>query len=182
MAQRITTAAQLLVLEHGLDGFTMDHLAEQVGVSRRTLFNYFPGKDDAILGGPPALDDDTLEVFTAGGPTGGLVDDVAAVVLGVLRENPGTREEVARSRQVMMANPRLIAFAHQRLRECVESCMVFIEKREGSAFDRARVDVAIALVLACFHLAMDRYLDDDVESELASLFTETLGTARDLLT
>jgi AcrR family transcriptional regulator len=182
MAQRITTTAQLLVLEHGLDGFTMEQLAEQVGVSRRTLFNYFPGKDDAILGGPPVIDDDMLEAFTAGGPTGNLVEDLAALVLAVLDDNPGTREDVARGRQVMRSNPRLIAFAHERLQECVESSMVFIEKREGSAFDRSRVDVAIALVIVCVHLAMDRYLDDDVESELSSLFTESLGTARDLLT
>jgi len=181
-AQRITTTAQQLVLEHGLDGFTMEQLAEQVGVSRRTLFNYFPGKDDAILGGPPEIDDALLEEFTAGGPTGNLVDDLAALVLGVLHRSPGTREDVARGRQVMRSNPRLIAFAHERLEECVESSMVFIEKREGSAFDRARVDVAIALVIVCVHLAMDRYLDDDVESELSSLFTESLGTARELLT
>jgi AcrR family transcriptional regulator len=182
MAQRITTTAQLLVLEHGLDGFTMEQLAEQVGVSRRTLFNYFPGKDDAILGGPPVIDEDALETFTAGGPTGGLVDDLAALVLAVLHRHPGNREDVARGRQVMRSDPRLIAAAHERLQECVESSMVFIEKREGSAFDRARVDVAIALVLVCVHLAMDRYLDDDVESELSSLFTESLATARDLLT
>jgi len=182
MAQRITTTAQLLVLEHGLDGFTMEQLAEQVGVSRRTLFNYFPGKDDAILGSPPVIDDETLEAFTAGGPTGNLVEDLAALVLAVLNENPGTREDVARGRRVMRSNPRLVAFAHERLQECVESSMVFIEKREGSAFDRSRVDVAIALVIVCVHLAMDRYLDDDVESHLSSLFTESLGTARDLLT
>ena len=29
---------------------------------------------------------------------------------------------------------------------------------------------------------MERYLDDDVETDLATLFTESLGTARDLLT
>ena len=40
------------MLEHGLDGFTMEQLAERVGVSRRTLFYYFPAKDDAVLGGP----------------------------------------------------------------------------------------------------------------------------------
>ena len=181
-AHRITTTAQRLALEHGLDGFTMEQLAEQVGVSRRTLFNYFPGKDDAILGGPPVLGAEQLDEFSAGGPTGNLVDDLAAVVFAILEDDPGTREDVARGRQVMLANPRLIALAHQRLQECVESCMVYIEKREDDSFVRARVDVALALVIACFHLAMDRYLDDDVESDLATLFHESLGTARELLT
>jgi AcrR family transcriptional regulator len=181
-AHRITAAAQRLVLEHGLDGFTMDQLAEVAGVSRRTLFNYFPGKDDAVLGGPPVLEESVLDEFGGGGPTGRLLDDLAAVVQGILRESPDTREDVARGRRVMLENPRLIALAHQRLQESVESCMGYVEAREGPAFDRRRVDVAIALVLACFHLAMDRYLEDGVEdSDLGQLFTGTLATAHDLL-
>ena len=52
-AHRITTCAQRLTDQHGLDGFTMDDLAAEAGVSRRTLFNYFPGKVDAVLGPGP---------------------------------------------------------------------------------------------------------------------------------
>jgi AcrR family transcriptional regulator len=181
-AHRITAAAQALVLEHGLDGFTMDQLADHVGVSRRTLFNYFPSKDDAVLGGPPVLDEALLETFRAGGPTGNLVDDLAAIVHATLRDSPDTREDAARARQVMLENPRLIALALQRLRETVESCMVYVEQREGAGFHRARFDVALAVVLVCFHLAIERYLDDDVETELVTLFAEMLGTARDLMT
>ena len=131
-AHRITGCAQRLTLERGLDGFTMDDLAELAGVSRRTLFNYFPGKDDAVLGGPPVLSAELLETFSTGGPHGHLVDDLAEVVLSILAESPETREDVARGREVMLANPRLIALAHQRLEECVEACMPYIEAREGS--------------------------------------------------
>jgi AcrR family transcriptional regulator len=180
-AHRITASAQQLVLEHGLDGFTMEQLAERVGVSRRTLFNYFPSKDDAVLGGPPSMDEELLRTFSAGGPTGHLVDDLAAIVLAILRDSPETREDAARGRQVMVENPRLIALAAERLRQSVESCVVHAEKREGGHFDRRRLDVAIGLVLVCFHIAMERYLDDDVETDLSSLFTASLATARDLL-
>jgi AcrR family transcriptional regulator len=181
-AHRITTTAQQLVLERGLDGFTMEQLAERVGVSRRTLFNYFPGKDDAVLGGPPSLDEDLLRTFSAGGPTGHLVDDLAAIVLAILRDSPETREDAARARRVMLENPRLIALGAERLRQSVESCVVHAEKREGDRFDRRRFDVAVGLVLVCFHIAMERYLDDDVETDLSSLFSASLATARDLLT
>jgi AcrR family transcriptional regulator len=180
-AHRITTTAQQLVLEHGLDGFTMEQLAEQVGVSRRTLFNYFPSKDDAVLGGPPAMDEDLLGTFRAGGPTGRLVDDVAAIVVAILRDSPETREDAARGRRVMLENPRLIALGAERLRQSVESCVVHAERREGDRFDRRRFDVAVGVVLMCFHIALERYLDD-VESDLPSLFTASLATARDLLT
>ena len=181
-AHRITTTAQQLVLEHGLDGFTMEQLAERVGVSRRTLFNYFPGKDDAVLGGPPSVDEDLLGTFRAGGPTGNLVDDVASIVLAILRDSPETREHTARGRQVMLENPRLITVGAERLRQSVESCVVHAERREGARFDRRRFDVAVGVVLVCFHIAMERYLDDDVETDLSSLFSASLATARDLLT
>ena len=52
--RRITLCAQRLTDERGLDGFTMDDLAEAAEVSRRTLFNYFPGKVDAVLGAAPS--------------------------------------------------------------------------------------------------------------------------------
>ena len=59
----------------------MDDLAALAGVSRRTLFNYFPGKDDAVLGGPPVLDAEAASTtFVAGGPHGNLVDDLAEIV------------------------------------------------------------------------------------------------------
>ncbi len=180
-SHRITSDARALVLERGLDGFTMDELAERVGVSRRTLFNYFPGKDDAVLGGTPRIDEDLLATFSAGDPTRSLVEDLARVVRAVLESNPESRDDMARGRRVMIENPRLIALAHQRLAECVESYMVYVERREGEAFSRTRVDVALAVVLACVHLAMDRFLADGVEDSLPALFATTIDTARDLM-
>lgn len=49
-AARIVRSARRLADQHGVDGFTLDDLAEAAGVSRRTLFNYFPTKYDAVLG------------------------------------------------------------------------------------------------------------------------------------
>ena len=49
-AHHISACSQLLADERGFDGFTMEDLADAAGVSRRTLFNYFPGKADAVLG------------------------------------------------------------------------------------------------------------------------------------
>jgi AcrR family transcriptional regulator len=50
---RISVCAQQLTEQHGLEGFTMEELAEAAGVSRRTLFNYYPSKIDAVLGASP---------------------------------------------------------------------------------------------------------------------------------
>ncbi|WP_102159238.1 TetR/AcrR family transcriptional regulator [Zhihengliuella halotolerans] len=51
--------ARRLTAERGLAGFTVEELAEAAGVSRRTFFNYFQAKEDAVLG--VHLDDVPLE-------------------------------------------------------------------------------------------------------------------------
>lgn len=42
-------AALRLAVEHGLDGMTVEDIADAAGVSRRTFSNYFTSKEDAVL-------------------------------------------------------------------------------------------------------------------------------------
>ncbi|WP_217630283.1 TetR/AcrR family transcriptional regulator [Nocardioides exalbidus] len=45
----IVDAARALATEHGAHGFTVDRVAELAGVSRRTVFNHFPGVDHLLV-------------------------------------------------------------------------------------------------------------------------------------
>jgi AcrR family transcriptional regulator len=68
-----------LVLRHGLAGATVDAIAEQAGVSRRTFFNYFPTKEDAVLATrPPRLSVLDLDAF------GSSTDDTFARVVRLM--------------------------------------------------------------------------------------------------
>lgn len=46
----IHDTAQQLALTRGLGDAKVEDIAERVGISRRTFFNYFPTKEDAVLG------------------------------------------------------------------------------------------------------------------------------------
>ncbi|MBI3349079.1 MAG: TetR family transcriptional regulator [Burkholderiales bacterium] len=46
---RIAETALRLFLTHGFDGTTLDVIAEESGISRRTFFSYFKSKDDILL-------------------------------------------------------------------------------------------------------------------------------------
>lgn len=59
----LTNLARELTAQRGLNGFTVEELCEGVGVSRRTFFNYFATKEDAVLGTKPT---DPLAPFAEG--------------------------------------------------------------------------------------------------------------------
>jgi AcrR family transcriptional regulator len=62
----IQSAALRVVREQGLEGATVDEIARVADVSPRTFFNYFPSKEDAILGDAPTLaGNPQLEWFVA---------------------------------------------------------------------------------------------------------------------
>ncbi|MCA0292257.1 MAG: TetR/AcrR family transcriptional regulator [Actinobacteria bacterium] len=64
----IHRAALELASDSGMDALTVDAIAERAGVSPRTFFNYFPAKDDALVGADPDDDVDRLRRFVASRP------------------------------------------------------------------------------------------------------------------
>lgn len=59
-------AAAELALKDGPTNATIGAIADQAGISRRTFFNYFPTKEDAILGiRQPEMPEDALAEFQA---------------------------------------------------------------------------------------------------------------------
>src|ERR1043165_2403604 len=46
--QRIVDAARAHFFSHGFRSVTMDDLADELGISKKTLYAYFPGKFDLL--------------------------------------------------------------------------------------------------------------------------------------
>ncbi|MGW0044662.1 TetR/AcrR family transcriptional regulator [Rhodococcus sp. NPDC003348] len=67
-ALELHAAAMSLAREHGLPAATIDAITDRAGVSRRTFFNYFASKEDAILGtsAPSAPEDALSRYFDSG--------------------------------------------------------------------------------------------------------------------
>ena len=173
--------AQQLTEQHGLDGFTMEELAEAAGVSRRTLFNYYPGKIDAVLGVAPQLSEEALERFRSRGAGSNLVSDLRELGNELLNAQELNREDVARGRRLLLANPRLLAAAHDRFFAISGQIVEEIREREGAAFDAHRAQIAVRLLAALFDAALDGFLADPHERPLADAYDDALRAARQLL-
>jgi AcrR family transcriptional regulator len=60
----ILIAAVQVVRDRGLDAATVDEIARVADVSPRTFFNYFPSKEEALVGDVPSLpDEETQQQF-----------------------------------------------------------------------------------------------------------------------
>ena len=185
--RRIVRCAQRLCLDSGFDGFTMDELAEEAEVSRRTLFNYFPSKVDAVLGGaePPDFASPDLaevaEVFRRGGPHGRLVDDLAELTRHLLATQTIDRESARLRRSVLTSSPRLLQVIHERFEAVALQIVDLVLEREGADFGPVRARVAVGVLVAVFDAALESFSEGSATGpELADLFTDHLRLAGDL--
>ena len=178
---RIHRCALRLTDERGLDGWTMDELAEASDVSRRTLFNYFPGKVDAVLGSTPELPPEALERFHAGGPTGRLVDDLAALAEAILTDKDFDPETMALGRRTLHRTPRLLVIAHERFEQIMRDLVDHILHREGPDFGEARARLLLRLLVAVFDDTLNHLHADPAGQPVAEVFHRNVRLARDLL-
>ncbi len=179
VADAITRCAQQLADEHGLDGFTMDQLAECAGVSRRTLFNYVPGKLDAVLGSMQEPDPEVFSEFLAGGPTGVLIEDIKAVIATALDRKDTNSADLERVRRLIASDARIHKAARDRFERIIAYFAEAISSREGETFDPARARIVATITLSLFEIALDDFAADP-GTELADHFNVVFDTAKSI--
>ena len=117
--QALRQAALDLALGNGYANVTVEDICERCGVSRRTFFNYFSSKEEALLGRSDTVFDDEdqpdIEVFEAGGPNGRLLADLQHLLATVIRTRVNRREEMAQYHQLMKQDPSLMQAQMSRM-------------------------------------------------------------------
>ncbi|MGN7965088.1 TetR/AcrR family transcriptional regulator [Microbacterium sp. 22179] len=174
----LTDTARRLTIERGFAGFTVEEVCAEAGVSRRTFFNYFESKDNAVFG-YTEIDPRLVELddeFVA--KSGDLLDDFVDVVvrrwemLDPLSDAPALL-------QVIEHEPRLLKGAFERLAENERRDVALIVRREG-ADQTMRAEVVVHTVGACIRLAVAQILDHQSSIPFGRLVAERLDIARDL--
>ncbi|MGX1615616.1 acyl-CoA-like ligand-binding transcription factor [Micromonospora chalcea] len=104
----LSAAALRLVAERGLDQVTVEEISEAADVSARTFFNYFPSKDEALLGDQPT-DREVLAARVVAAPPEVSAFDALRLAFGDVVEAIEADREVWLLRlRVIAANPSLL--------------------------------------------------------------------------
>ncbi|MDZ5699454.1 TetR family transcriptional regulator [Chelativorans sp. M5D2P16] len=127
--QEIQEAALRLAAELGVDNVTVEVICNEVGISPRTFFNYFPARDAAFAMSPPPFGSAAEEAFVEG--KGTLLDDfieLFACQLERLNANPRIPRLM---REIAMSSPRMFAMQLSKLHEREKEVAGLVARRLG---------------------------------------------------
>ena len=165
-ARAIEIAAVELVSESSLAEVTIEAISARADVTSRTFFNYYAGKEDAVLGHsrafpPPDLHDLRVE------PGASIVDAMLDAVLADFETfDLGRPDLEQQKRAIMIENPELLAksfltlgdieenLAQQVVRVMAEEGAVPVPERENRAW------AVVFLVGAVLRLALRNWSHD----------------------
>jgi AcrR family transcriptional regulator len=147
--EAIARAGLDLFLERGYDVTTLAEIAEAAGVSTRTIFAYFPGKEDILFSGFEELRDGLARAL-AERPTG--EDALATLRDFILSDAHAKTERDSELEQLIRSDETLQSHKRARLSQLEELLAAAIADDLGSGPDDLRPQIAAASLTAAFEV------------------------------
>ncbi|MGO4434359.1 TetR/AcrR family transcriptional regulator [Paenarthrobacter sp. RAF9] len=148
----ITAVARSLTAEHGLNGFTVEEVCEAAGISRRTFFNYFHSKEDAVIGSfSDELPTDALDAFnqnpsrTPDSISETLLAALHVLTVTLMERSSISRTEVQQFIAAITAEPQLLARLTLEGEARERQFAALVAAREGLESDHPEVMTATVL-------------------------------------
>ncbi|WP_229067620.1 TetR/AcrR family transcriptional regulator [Actinoplanes sp. DH11] len=172
-------AALRLALEHGPDRITVEAIADEAGVSRRTFSNYFANKEEALFYGQHQRMRQVLEIIRArprDEPPWHALTAAAAEFYGASGDlDP---EWTARTR-LMRRHPSLAAAQMQTFAAMEREIGAEVTARLGPGEDPTgvRAKLLAATFLAALRVALTAWLEHPADSTYWEVASEALAEA-----
>src|SRR5262245_16942808 len=143
----IAETARRLFEERGFEAVTVAEIAREADVAEKTVFNYFPTKEDLFYNRMESFEEDLLAAIRARGTGVSVLEAFRGFIdqpRGMLAEPRAAeaRERLARITRVITESPALQAREQQVLRRYTESLAALIAEDTGAASDDVRPWVA----------------------------------------
>jgi AcrR family transcriptional regulator len=107
--QSLASAALRLADERGPDAVTVEDIASEAGVSPRTFFNYFPSKEDAIVGIPAGQSSEVVDVLASRPPDEAPLESLRQSFLAASERLEMRADEWAVRHRLVQRHPALAA-------------------------------------------------------------------------
>lgn len=161
----LETAALDLALEVGVANLTVEQIAERANVSRRTFFNYFASKEDALVGEAGERPNTDLLVPHEVDEAFDLLTTLRAAIHAFASVKGGSGTLLAKRMRVFATNPHLIhdqvARASDSLETYASALSAMLAGRLGtepSATTDSHARLLLMICAAVLHHATDSYL------------------------
>ena len=133
--REITEAAQRLFVERGYEATTVDDIAAEVGMSARSVFRYFPTKEDLIVGKFDLVAEEMLRTLRER-PVEEMVWESLRRVFDLLVpyvDAPGKHEVAEPMQKIVFASPALMASYLSKLQLMQDAAETAIRERAETA-------------------------------------------------
>jgi len=183
-ASRLTAVSRRLTADRGLSGFTIEEVCDEVGVSRRTFFNYFPSKEEAVLGVDESHEFSVFtERFLADGSHGwtAVVDDLITLIAEYAVDAGLDADEHLELMRAVDREPRLLARFIGMGRERETQLLELVALREGVATSDARARAAVDVVSTILRSSAERLLQPGGAESFGAALTTSLAALREVL-
>ncbi len=127
----LSSAALRLARQLGPDGVTIEAIAEAAGVSPRTFFNYFPSKDDAIVGVAPAEASELVRDLVDQPDDATPLEALRGMCLAAVPRLELTADDLWARHQLMQEHPSLAARRNAAFAEVERRLAGEIARRTG---------------------------------------------------
>lgn len=178
-SQEILATALRLFTEQGYDETSIAQIAREAGVSQRTLFRYFGGKEDLLGGGQERFGQVLTDTICTQPAEADVWEVLRAAIAAVLALHESQEEALKRFRLLHKTASLRAGWLEKRLRfqdELLPLVKARMDSADGAAELRARAVIATAF--ACLDAATMVWVDDDGEGDVMDLYDAGLAAVR----
>jgi AcrR family transcriptional regulator len=176
--QALHEAAMRLSTEHGLDRITVEAIADEAGVSRRTFSNYFGSKEEALMYGDFRRVQSLIEALRAR-PAGETPWAALTAVASEFNRQLGDLDpQMVAQGRLMRSHPTLLAAQVQTFAAIERELAAEVSARMTEDDPRGvRARMTAATFLVTLRVSVNMWLDAPVGTRLWDIAEEALANA-----
>jgi AcrR family transcriptional regulator len=161
--QLIADTSRRLFAQRGFEDVTVVEIAREADVSEKTVFNYFPTKEDLFYSRLEAFEDELLEAIRGRAPGQSIVAAFADFLLaqrGVFAlaasgDNEAATKQLNEITRVITESPALLARERQVFARYAEALGALIASETGASADAVEPHAAAGALLALHRALID---------------------------